>query len=68
MIDWLNIEDANWEEWYEKENMTIYKRDRKHSSYRIDAIYENTTMENILDCIIDFDKQRNWNSDSFDTI
>ena len=56
MIDWLNIEDADWEEWYEKENMTIYKRERKHSSYRIDTIYENTTMENILDCIIDFDK------------
>ena len=56
MVDQLDLEEAGWEGWYEKDNLQVYKRERKFSSYRIDTIYENTTMETILDSIIDFEK------------
>jgi hypothetical protein len=68
MIEWLDIEKSGWEYWYTKDSATVYKRDRRMASYRIDTIYENTNIETMIDCIVDIEKLKDWNGDSFETL
>ena len=48
-VRWLDLDLGGWKYWYTKEQCVVYKRDRKVSSFRLDTVFHNTTMETLVD-------------------